>query len=262
MEQEIMETGVEEQVPPTETTESDDQNVAVVENVDAGQGESGEKQENKIVKGLESALAAERRKRREAEQLLNEQQQKPVDEPVAQPEVAHKPRLSDFDDHEQYYEALTDWKMSERDRAEADRRAKSNMEVAQRRISESVTSLHSNGRQKYDDWDATVNVENLPITEVMRDSMLNIENGSTVFYHLGKNPSLAAEIAQMPILKQSMEIARLEAKLTAKPKKDTTKAPDPIEPVGSASSAKKLSANELASRDPREFIRQRNEGLI
>jgi len=254
---EQQETGIEETVVPTETTELDE---SQQDDAAAGHEEPGEVELlNKKIKGLESAAAAERHKRQDAERRLNQQEETPTPRPVEQ---AAKPRLSDFEDHESYYEALTDYKIVERDTKMANDRADANRKAAAKTIGASVADLHSAGRSEFDDWDAVVNVDGLAISETMRDSLLQTDNGQAVFYHLGKNPELSLSIARMQPLRQAMEIAKIETKLTVKAKKTTTNAPDPIKPVGAKSAGTKMSTNDLASKDPVEFIRQRNEGLI
>jgi len=74
--------------------------------------------------------------------------------------------------------------------------------------------------------------QNLPITDTMVQSIIEMDQGHKVAYHLGHNPDKAAEIAKKSPYRQAIELAKLEENLSAKKtKKKTTTAPPPTQPV-------------------------------
>jgi hypothetical protein len=91
--------------------------------------------------------------------------------------------------------------------------------------------------EKYDDFDAVVfNNRNLPITEVMAQTIKMSEQGPDVAYYLGTNPAEAARISKLAPYLQAKEIGRIEVALSTNPPvKKTSSAPAPIKPVTAAS---------------------------
>lgn len=89
-------------------------------------------------------------------------------------------------------------------------------------------------RERYADFDAVTKSPTLQISEPMAEIVLGLDKSADVYYELGKDPTRAAQIAQMPPLQAAVEIGRIEAGL-AKPKPITTsQAPTPITPVRGA----------------------------
>ena len=90
---------------------------------------------------------------------------------------------------------------------------------------------------KYADFDsAMITLTTLPIkddvAQVMSDVFADSEAGADVAYFLAKNPSKAVQIGKMSVVQAARELLKLETELASKPK-PASKAPDPINPVGS-----------------------------
>ena len=66
-----------------------------------------------------------------------------------------------------------------------------------------------------------------PVSDVAVEFLAESDIGPRIAHHLGKNPSLASRIAELPPAKQGVELARLEAKLATPVQKRTTTAPKP-----------------------------------
>ena len=87
-------------------------------------------------------------------------------------------------------------------------------------------------RGKYDDFDQVAYNPNLPITDVMAETIRASEIGPELAYHLGSNPKEADRIARLSPFLQAKEIGKIEAKLAAEPpQKKISSAPAPISPV-------------------------------
>jgi hypothetical protein len=87
--------------------------------------------------------------------------------------------------------------------------------------------------EKYPDFQTVVSNPNLAINAAMAEYISDSELGAEVAYFLGTNPMKAAQIAQMSPIKAARELTRIEAEIDAKPKPRISKAPEPINPVGS-----------------------------
>jgi hypothetical protein len=105
-------------------------------------------------------------------------------------------------------------------------------------------------RDKYEDFDQVAYNPRLPITDAMAQTIQTSEIGPEIAYFLGSNPKEADRISRLTPFVQAKEIGKIEAKLAANPPiKTTTKAPEPIAPVGARSS----SAPAYDTTDPRSI---------
>ena len=71
----------------------------------------------------------------------------------------------------------------------------------------------------------------VPCSDVAAEFLAESDIGPRVANHLGRNPSMAHHIANLPPAKQLVELARLEGKLMTPPPKRTTKAPPPTKAI-------------------------------
>lgn len=99
-------------------------------------------------------------------------------------------------------------------------------------ITEAYYDREEDVRTKYDDFDQVAYNPNLPVTDVMAQTIQASDIGPDVIYWLGSNPKEASRIAQLPPFLQAKEIGKLEASLSSNPPvKKTSTAPAPIAPV-------------------------------
>jgi hypothetical protein len=157
-------------------------------------------------------------------------------QPKLDPQAPEKPNPEAFKSTEDYLEALTDWKVDQRVKAEREASAKAQREHSTRQATEEVVNAHRDredvAREKYDDFDTVVYNPQLSITTAMAETIQESDNGPELAYFLGKNPKEAARIAALSPFLQAKELGRLESKLTAAPPATkTSSAPEPINPV-------------------------------
>ena len=166
-------------------------------------------------------LAREQRKwEREQAQRLAEQ--KSAQTPPPAPE--------DFADAAAYAEALAERKAQE---LLAQREAAKQ----QAQLIEAYQDREEEARAKYDDFEQVAYNPNLPVTDVMAQTIQASDIGPDVIYWLGSNPKEASRIASMSPILQAREIGKIEAKLASNPPvKKTSTAPAPIAPVAPRSS--------------------------
>lgn len=128
------------------------------------------------------------------------------------PDAEAKPKQDQYESYEAYIEAVTDWKLTARLTAERSRmREEDQAQTAAKGFEAQV----SRAREKHADFDAVVYSQDLQISETMRETLLQSEDGASLAYHLGQNPEEAARIASLPERAQIMAIGRLQAKLEA-----------------------------------------------
>jgi hypothetical protein len=167
-------------------------------------------------------LAREQRKwEREQSQRQSEQQTL---------KAAPTASVDQFESPEAYAEALAYQKAEELI-------AKREAAKQQSAVLESYQEREEVARDKYDDFQQVAYNPNLPITNVMAETIQSSDIGPELAYYLGSNPKEADRISRMTPLSQAKEIGRIEAKLAADPPvKRTTSAPAPISPVTARSS--------------------------
>jgi len=102
----------------------------------------------------------------------------------------------------------------------------------QSQVLESYQEREEQARDKYDDFEQVAYNPNLPITNVMAETIQHSDIGPDLAYYLGSNPKDAERISRLSPFMQAKEIGKIEAKLADNPPvKKTTSAPAPISPV-------------------------------
>lgn len=173
-----------------------------------------------------------------------------------------EPDPSDFDDYDEYLDALTDWKAEAKQKgSKQEQKADDKQEGAPDQeftdALEDVNEGFDESRKTYSDFDDVIGQEDLQITREMVIAMADAEKPGEIAYHLGKNKQEAERISKLSPIAQAREIGKLEVKLASKPKpgKKTTSAPDPIEPLKGSDGKVKTPAE----MDFAEFEKTRNE---
>jgi len=171
-------------------------------------------------------LKEERRVHRRIEQQLREQQE------AQTREVA--PKRESFQDDDAYLQAHIEHLAEQR---AAEKIAIREQQSRQERTTEAFLEKAEKAIERYADFNAVVGNPQLAINDAMAEFISDSDQGPDVAYFLGKNPTRAAQIAQMTPIKAARELTRIEAELSAKPKPRLSNAPAPITPIGGASGA-------------------------
>lgn len=146
-----------------------------------------------------------------------------------------------FETYEDYAEALAERKAEELLRQRETTRE-------QQALLEQYHDREETARDKYDDFDQVAYNPNLPVTEIMAQSIQASDIGPDVLYFLGSNPKEAERIARLNPILQAKEIGKIEASLSSNPPvRKTSTAPAPIAPVTPRAS----SAPVFDTTDPR-----------
>lgn len=143
-----------------------------------------------------------------------------------------KPVAANFDSYEDYVDALTDWKIEQRETARQ-------VAAAESTHKETVKAQVEAARARHADYDQVV-TDKVPISQAMAEVMVGSEHGADIAYYLGQNPAEAKRIAALSPAKAGAALARIEASLDLEPAKsaggsaaepktkaNTTKAPAP-----------------------------------
>lgn len=150
------------------------------------------------------------------------------------------PQREQFGSYEEFLEARAAWRAEKAAEAKVqkaleDVRKKTDEERTsgdREKIAKAWNAQIEKARDELDDFDEVTAESEAPITQAMSEAIIESEHGARIAYHLAKNPAEAERISKLPKSKQAAEIVKLEEKLAKPPQKQTTKAPDPITPVG------------------------------
>lgn len=148
-----------------------------------------------------------------------------------------RPNRVNFDSEEEYEDALFEWRDDAASRQQSqplqqDQHSGAQQQSAQmqpqvpKEVIDKWMDQCDDAAEKYEDFDQVINNPNIPISPVMADTVRMNAQGAEIAYYLGKNPAVAASIAQMPFVQQVTEIQALAGKFTT----SATNAPDPIDP--------------------------------
>lgn len=155
--------------------------------------------------------------------------------------ASDKPKPEDFETHAEFVDALTDWKIEQRDKAKEEQSQKAKLKTEHEKIVESHQARVKAFAEKTDDFeDVLESVDDVVPSPAVENLIVSSENGPELMYELAKNREEFLRINKLPPLQAAVAIGRLEAKLQKsseeKPIKKITKAPKPITPVGTKGS--------------------------
>lgn len=133
-----------------------------------------------------------------------------------------KPKVDDFDDYDQFTEALTDWKLDQRDAVRSQEKVEADQKDRQQWWEEKI----SKAKLKDPEFD-----EKTYIPEGLVDLVDGSEKIIELAYYFGDHPEEARNLLTMNSTQAARKIGRLEAVLSMPAQKTRTKAP---KPTGSA----------------------------
>lgn len=236
----------------------------------------------KALKERDDQIAAERKRADDLAAQVKESNERlarleklmeKANEPPA-PQEAPRPKREEFNDPDAYEEALIEWsgnraaavaqkKLADA-QAEADAKRVADEQAAEQKALQDeadrqwneVRSKHMERVEKaeaaWDDYKTVTEADDLKITPNMAYTIMQLENGPAIAYHLGKTPAEAERISKLPVPMQIAEIGRLAA-LVAGPRAAAPKPPPPapITPLetnrGRAEASPSL--NDMATED-------------
>ena len=183
----------------------------------------------------------------------------------AEPEKVTKkprPKQEDFENYDDYVDALTDWKVDEKLEAQTKEAQDKEMDGRTAEADKEFRGKLEKGRERYNDFEEVAMNPTLPITRAMVEILHECENPADVAYYLGRNRQECASISNMTPFQAAKAIGKIEADIKAElektpppppkkePEKKVPKAPPPIEPIGS---------REVVTKDPDKMTQKEYE---
>ena len=150
-----------------------------------------------------------------------------------------RPTRAQFADDDGFFDALTDWKLDQRDRGSNQRKAHEatqSLTVKTEKLYAEAAKIQGFDR---DDFEA------LPLTGPIAQAITDSDVAPKLMAFMASNPDEVARIAGLSPARQAAEIGKLEVKLSAAVK--TSKAATPIDPIGgSATTVRSLETSSFA----------------
>lgn len=200
--------------------------------------ESKEKDTEKPKRKTRAQKRIERQQKRikELEDALAQKKQEPEDEVS----------IDDFDTYDEYEEALKK------------REGEAGQKVEAPKPDPRIGYLLEDGAEVYDDFEAAVTANDLVISQDLLEEILESDKAPEVAYYLAGNKKEAESISNMAPRQIAREVAKIELKLSGKPKpKIKTDAPPPIDPVsGTSSNAKSIDDDDLSFEEHEKMLNE------
>lgn len=261
---------VTEKVEASGASETTDESTAS-ESSEESDGQKPKKK-NGFKKRIEKLNARVAAKQGEADYWKNEalrnqkpevQEKKPI---TASTDSTGRPKSDDFESHDSYIEALTDWKVDQKDKAKDSRQKETDAKTQQQKQIEKYGQLAKEFSKAHPDFQEVVeDVTDIPMSLAVQALLLESDNGPELAYALAKDKDEYARICGLSPLAAARAIGRMEAKIVKEESStasestvNKTKAPKPISPVGSKSSSTEKSPDDM---DFKEFERWREKNL-
>lgn len=177
---------------------------------------------------------AERKSQREIQALRAEfEQLKAPQQEVPQ----GKPTLDKFDSYDEFTEALTDWKIEQREVAREQKAKEEEGNKQRTELQKSFASKADKFRAETPDYDDVISeIADVELSEATAISVIESDLAAQLTYYFGQNPDELDRINNLSPLATAREIGKLEAKLSSAPVKQVKQstAPDPIKPIGAS----------------------------
>jgi hypothetical protein len=110
--------------------------------------------------------------------------------------------------------------------------------LKQREFDSACNKVFDAGKTEYAaDWDSSLKTFQMlgGATPEFLEAVTSMDNGHKVLHYLGQNPEEAEKLLSLPPLRMALKLASLEGKVSAVKPPPTSKAPDPINPIGGKS---------------------------
>jgi hypothetical protein len=199
--------------------------------------------QDELDKILQKRLAKE--SKRIERQVAAEVENKFLRERLAPPQEAAssgRPELKDFQDYEQFTEALADWKAEQKfSQKFSQLEEQRNQQEAQRRQAEQAREATQNlmkGAEKYPDYEEVVFSDEYPVDKPTALAIARSKHAADIAYHLATHHDEARRIASLDQMEQVFAIRDLDIKFGS-PQNKTTTAPEPVKPVGTGPALQK-----------------------
>lgn len=146
--------------------------------------------------------------------------------PQPQSGLGDPPTIEQFDfDESAYRTAMASYVQRAVQEGIAQQREQDQLQQRSMTVLEKVEA----GRAKYEDFDEVL--DRIPMTPAVQQALIEADNTVEASYWLGKNPQEAHRIANLPPIRQTLEIGAISARLAAAASAPNKAQPKPVPPA-------------------------------
>jgi hypothetical protein len=148
-----------------------------------------------------------------------------------------KPKPSDFNDPADYVEALTEWKIEQREKGLQSKKEAETGDRDRREATAYLEERFTEAEEKFPDLRARLEADDVLLTDAMLGFVLHHEHGFAVGDYLAGHSAESRRIGKLPLALQPIALKEVADKLKAPPK--PTQTPPPIKPLDGNAGAKR-----------------------
>lgn len=181
-------------------------------------------------------------------------------------QVEGKPSPDSYETHAEYIDALTDWKIEQRDKQKEIQAREAQLKTETQKQVQTFQSKVKEFKDVHDDFDdAMTEVDDIAMSIGIQETILSSEFGPQLMYELAKNREEYERINKLSPYAAARELGKIEARISSQSSdkqeiKKTTKAPTPLTPVGGkGSSSSKKTIWDAANESQAAYERARRE---
>jgi len=226
---------------------------------DTGEGQEDEQagQPKKGKGGFQRKIDRLTREKYELEAKLQAALAKPAGgekpEPAAAAANDGKPQAENFDTHDEYVEALVDWKANQREAAKREQEQRDSETKKQQATVDSWNQRVEAARKAHADYDDVMADADVELPPLVVDALMDSDHGGELAYWLASNREEAERIAKLSPVAAVRKLGEIEAGLRSTPSspqpKPVTKAPKPVTPVAAGTASPVPSSSDLDTDD-------------
>lgn len=195
---------------------------------------SVQKRIGKLTKKMRTAERELEKERKEREKEVERRRELEEKLKTSETETlkGNKPKKTDFEDEDEYIEALIDWKTELKSKTSEVVKEGKKTSVDKVEPLPGLNEAIGKGEKKYSDFKELTTNEDLVFSPRLAEITLETENPEDIMYFLANHPEESKRLSLLSDVSAAREIGKLETKLLkpAKAKKQS-KAPEPITPV-------------------------------
>jgi hypothetical protein len=174
-----------------------------------------------------------------------------------------KPQEADFETHADYFQAMTEWTIDQREQKKESQAKETQAKTAYQSQVDSFKAKSMELAKKSEEYvEAVEDVSDIPMSIAIEELLLESQNPELLF-EIAKDRELYEKLNKLSPLAAAKEIGKIELKLSTPSKEEKvikTKAPAPITPVNSKSgSLKKSIYDQDLSQGEYEALRAKQE---
>jgi hypothetical protein len=153
-----------------------------------------------------------------------------------------EPKIENFDNFDDYVAAKASYIADKRINETLTAREKAQMaerqQQEQREIASTWSQRVAQATAELPDFEDVIASSDVPMSDVMRQAIMDSDVGPKLAYYLATNPDDAHKIATMSHIGQVRALGRIEAQLEQGTPKSVSTAPAPVKTVGGRSTVK------------------------